>query len=74
MSTGRTPNSSTLRMLSWLIIGAGVLLLLIMPATLLFFAVSGTQNAHIPGTLVLITSAGGMALLVIGIALRESTS
>jgi hypothetical protein len=51
-------------------IALGVVLLAIMPMVLLFFAVTNTQNPHIPGTLVILSSAGGMALILIGAAMR----
>jgi hypothetical protein len=56
--------------LSTLLIAAGILLLAIMPSALLFFAITSTKDPHIPGTLVILSSAGGMALIVIGAALR----
>jgi hypothetical protein len=49
----------------------GVLLLLVMPLTLFYFSLTGAEGAHLPGTLVILTSAGGMALVLIGAALRD---
>ena len=57
-------------MVSTVLIVLGVVLLAIMPSVLLFFAITGTKNAHIQGTLVILSSAGGMALIGIGAALR----
>jgi len=53
------------------LIVSGVLLLLIMPLMLFFFAITSNKDAELPGTLVILSSAGGMALIVIGAALRD---
>jgi hypothetical protein len=72
MAARRTPGSSTRRTLSTLAIALGILLLLVMPATLFVFAVTHVQNAQLPGTLVILTATGGMALIVIGAVIRET--
>ena len=70
MATDSGRGRSTRRTLSTVLIALGILLLAIMPTMLLIFAISGTENAHIQGTLVILSSAGGMALIAIGAALR----
>jgi Flp pilus assembly protein protease CpaA len=50
---------------------AGALLLLLVPAVLLFYALSDPKNAQIPGTLVILSVVVGMALVVVGAALRD---
>jgi hypothetical protein len=72
MVADRTSGNSTRRILSWLAIALGIAMLLVMPVTLLYFAVNNTQNAEIPGTIVILTATGGMALIIIGAALRET--
>jgi len=49
----------------------GAALLAIMPLVYLFLAVSGARDTNLPGTLIILTSTGGMILVVIGAALRE---
>jgi hypothetical protein len=62
---------STRRMLSLIAMVVGALLLLVMPAILFGYAVTGNKNVELPGTLVILTATGGIALIVIGAALRE---
>ena len=71
MAGNGAPRGSTRRLLSLVAIVVGVLLLLVMPAILFGYAVSGTKDVELPGTLVILTSTGGIALIVIGAALRE---
>lgn len=71
MSSGRTPRSAGRRSLSLAVIAAGVLLLLTTPAWFLLYALSGSERADIPGTFVIVTAAGGMALVIIGAAIRD---
>ena len=74
MATGSSPDTqgnSRWRTVSTVCIVLGIALLAIMPTVLLFFAVTAKQDPHIPGTLVIISSAGGMALIVIGAAMRS---
>jgi hypothetical protein len=42
-----------------------------MPLVYFFLAASGAKGTDIPGTLIILTSTGGMILVVIGAALRE---
>jgi hypothetical protein len=51
--------------------GLGALLLLAMPLILVLFALTGTRDAHIPGTLVILSASGGMALIVAGAVIRD---
>lgn len=62
---------SARRTLSLVVIVLGALLLLSLPVVLVVLAFGQAQNVRLPGTLVIISAAGGMALLVIGAALRE---
>ncbi len=62
---------SARRVLSIVVIVLGALLLLSLPVVLVVLAFVREQNARLPGTLVIISAAGGMALVVIGAALRE---
>ena len=71
MAAHRAPDGSTRRMLSLISMVVGTLLLLVMPAILFGYAVSGNRDVELPGTLVILTSTGGIALIVIGAALRE---
>ena len=71
MAALRSPRGSMRRMLSLTAIVLGVLLLLIMPGILLFYAVSGNKDVELRGTLVILTATGGMALIVIGAVIRE---
>jgi hypothetical protein len=49
----------------------GAALLAVMPLVYLFLALSGSRDTNLPGTLIILTSTGGMILVVIGAALRE---
>jgi hypothetical protein len=71
MATQRAPRGSTRRLLSLIAMVVGALLLLVMPAILFGYAVSGNRDVELPGTLVILTSTLGIALIVIGAALRE---
>jgi hypothetical protein len=71
MAAHREPRGSTRRLLSLIAMVVGALLLLVMPAILFGYAVSGNKDVELPGTLVILTSTGGIALIVIGAALRE---
>lgn len=71
MSIDRTPTGSPRRLISLVLVVLGALLLLFMPVWLLFLAVTNTPNPHIPGTLVILTATGGMALVAIGALVRE---
>ena len=71
MATKRTPRGSTRRTLSNIIMALGALVMMVMPAILFVASLSADKAVDLPGTLVLISSAGGMALIVIGAMLRE---
>ncbi len=72
MPTDRVPaGSSTRRSVAIALMALGGLLLMIMPAILFFFSLSASKSAHLPGTLVILGSAGGMSLILIGAAIRE---
>lgn len=70
MSVRSGSGNSTRNMLSLALIVVGALLLLIIPVTLLYFAVASVPNPHLPGTLVILSSVGGMALIGVGALLR----
>ena len=71
MANQGAPRGSTRRLLSVISMVVGALLLLVMPAILFGYAVTGNKDVELPGTLVILTATGGIALLVIGAALRE---
>lgn len=71
MAARRAPGSSTRRTLSLIAVVVGILLLLVMPMILLGYAVSGNKDVELPGTLVILTTTGGMTLIAMGFALRE---
>lgn len=71
LSTDRLPANSTRRLLALAAMVVGVSLLLLMPAALVLFAVTDTKDAHLPGTLVIVSATGGMALLALGALIRE---
>ncbi|MGA7732239.1 MAG: hypothetical protein WCD37_13330 [Chloroflexia bacterium] len=70
MTSRRTPSGSTRNTLSLALMVAGGLLLVLVPLLLVFLAVSGAQNVDLPGTLVILSVVGGMALVVLGEAIR----
>lgn len=65
---GRRSNRGMLALGAFIL---GAALLAIMPLIYLFLAITGAQDADIPGTIMILTSTGGMILVVIGAALRE---
>lgn len=71
MSTDRTPGKGMRRILSLAAFVAGALVLLTMPLAMLYFAVGNQQDAHLPGTLVIVSAAAGMGLVGIGAVLRD---
>jgi hypothetical protein len=71
MTSYRAPGGSTRRTLSLIAMVVGALLLLVMPAILFAYALSGNKDVELPGTLVILTSTGGIALIIVGAALRE---
>jgi hypothetical protein len=68
---GGSRRGSTRSILSISLLGIGVLLLLLVPGILLALAFARTEDAELPGTLVIISAVGGMAFVVAGVALRE---
>lgn len=64
-------SNSTIRTAALGLMALGAILLLVMPLTLLYFAVANVPNPHLPGTLVIVTATGGMGLLGIGAVLRS---
>lgn len=70
MADRRAPGGSTRRSLSLFIIILGALLLLFVPSMLVFLAFA-RQGIELPGTLVILSATGGMALVAIGAALRD---
>ena len=58
-------------MLSLGIIALGVLLLLSVPVLLLVLAFAQVKDASPPGTLVILSATAGMALIAVGVALRD---
>ncbi len=67
----RSAGNASRSVLSLLVMIAGGLLLLSMPAVLLVLALAHPQDAHLPGMLVILSSVGGMALVAIGATLHE---
>ena len=68
---GRSPRSSTRRLISLVAIVLGALLLLMMPLVYFFLALGSGSKVDLPGTFLILTATGGMALLAIGAALYE---
>ena len=63
--------SSTRAMLAIAAIVLGAVLLAAIPLYLVFLAVTGPEQASVPGTWVIISSVLGMGLVAVGAALRE---
>lgn len=59
------------RPISIAIIGAGALLLLLVPFYVLFNSMSGNTNAPLEGTWLIISVVSGMALVAVGAALGD---
>jgi hypothetical protein len=57
--------------LSLIVIVVGAILLLIVPVFLFVLALGGTKTFHLPGTVLILSVVSGMALVVIGAALRD---
>lgn len=70
MTARRMPSGSTRNILSLALIVAGGLLLVLVPLLLVFLALSGARDVDLPGTLVILSVVGGMALVVLGEAIR----
>ena len=63
-------SGSTRNTLSLALMVVGAALLALVPLLLVFLALSGAQNVDLPGTLVILSVVGGMALVVLGEAIR----
>ena len=70
MSDNRSANSSSRRAISLGIIIAGIVLLAAVPLTLVVLSFAGTRTLDLPGTIVILSAVGGMALVVIGASMR----
>ncbi|HYO49105.1 MAG TPA: hypothetical protein VEW94_04570 [Chloroflexia bacterium] len=70
MASKRAPGGSGRRTLSLLVMALGALVLLSMPLAFAFFAFSG-ERTQIQGIFVIASATVGMALVVIGAALRD---
>jgi len=49
----------------------GGILLVLVPLLLVFLAFTGAKDVHIPGTLIILSVVSGMALVVLGAAVRS---
>ena len=65
------PSNSGRNTLSLLVMAAGALLLLLVPLLLLVMALAQTKDFQLPGTLVILSAAGGMILVLVGAVLRD---
>ena len=72
MSENRGARSSSRNALSLGIIVAGVILLAAVPLLLVVLSFGGTRTLDLPGTAVILTATAGMALVVIGAAMRDA--
>jgi hypothetical protein len=70
LTSRRIPSGSTRNTVSLALMVAGGLLLVLVPLLLVFLALSGARNVDLPGTLVILSVVGGMALVVLGEAIR----
>lgn len=64
-------NRSTRRILSLVLLIVGIALLAFVPGYIALLAFSGTQTAHIGGTLLIVSVVGGMASVIVASALHE---
>ena len=62
---------SSRRPISIAIIGAGAVLLMLVPLYVLFNSMSGNTNAPLEGTWLIISVVSGMALVAVGAALGD---
>ncbi len=62
---------STRRLLSLIFMALGAILLLLVPTMLVVLAFAQTRDVDLSGTVVILSAVGGMALVVIGAALRD---
>lgn len=70
MTARRTSSGSSRNTLSLALIVAGALLLVLVPLLLVFLAITGARDVDLPGTLVILSVVGGMALVIFGAAVR----
>ncbi|MDQ6695782.1 MAG: hypothetical protein M3014_15460 [Chloroflexota bacterium] len=70
MANDRAPRGSSRRILSLAVMLLGILLLLLVPTILLVRAITQSKDI-LPGTLVILSVTGGMALIIIAAALRD---
>ncbi len=70
MANDRAPRGSSRRVLSRAVMLLGILLLLLVPSILLLRAFTQSKDL-LPGTLVILSVTGGMALVIIGAALGD---
>jgi hypothetical protein len=71
LAARRVPSGSNRNTLSFIIMGVGALLLLIIPAFLFVLALGQTKTFHLPGTILILSVVSGMALVIIGAALHD---
>lgn len=71
MAARQVPSGSSRNILSTIVIVVGALLLLVVPMLLFVLALGGTKTYHLPGTVLILSVVSGMALVVIGAALRD---
>ncbi len=53
------------------VIVAGIILLAAVPLMLVFLSFAGTRTLDLPGTAVILSAVVGMALVVVGAAMRD---
>lgn len=71
MTARRVPSGSNRNVIALALMGLGVLLLVLVPLYLVFLAFAAAKDVELHGTLVILSVVGGMALVVIGSAIRE---
>jgi hypothetical protein len=71
LAARRLPSNSNRNTLGLAVMVAGALILSVVPLLLLVLALGGTETFQLPGTLVILSAAGGMALVLIGAVLRD---
>lgn len=71
MTARPTPSGSSRNTLSLVLILAGALLLVLVPLLFVFLSFAGDRNVHVPGTLIILSVVSGMALVVLGAAVRS---
>jgi hypothetical protein len=71
LSDNRTARRSSRKTLALGIIIAGIILLVAVPLLLVSLSLGGTRTIDLPGTAVILSAVVGMALVVVGAALRD---